>query len=443
MDNVMKNLYLLLGMLVVASFCWSRSVMTNPPLNVRTVDGTTSGYPYQLKVTNSSLTDNGDGTMTLAYSTASANSGIFNQNTLQSGATFYVSSGTATNFNTTTLKFADGTTQTTAASGGSGILNQNTLQDGATFYVSSGTIAGSFKIVDANSATNSYRKQLSVNFTDSGPVSESSSIGKQSVSVTPTYSGNFTGGSGSLELATVYSAPIFTGSVDGDGDGAEVTVYGLQTQPSRPSGSIVNGNDRLTMYGLYANNISNLGTTGLTAKYGVAVGMAGSADETFGVFSSASGGTVAYNFYADGTPLNYFGGNVGIGQLVPTSQLHTTGSVRFANFGAGAATFDANGNISSVSDERLKDIKGKFKVGLKDILKIEPIIYKWNKKSGLEMDHLYAGFSAQNVQKAIPEAVGENGKGILSLQDRALLAALVNSVKELNEKIQKLEKRKP
>jgi hypothetical protein len=50
-----------------------------------------------------------------SYSTAIP---ILNQSTLQSGATFYVSSGTATNLNTTTLKFNDGTTQITAAAGG-------------------------------------------------------------------------------------------------------------------------------------------------------------------------------------------------------------------------------------------------------------------------------------------------------------------------------------
>lgn len=65
---------------------------------------------------------------------------IFLQSTLQSGATFFVSSGTASNLNTTTLKFADGTSQTTASSAGSFINNTSTLQSGATFYVSSGTV---------------------------------------------------------------------------------------------------------------------------------------------------------------------------------------------------------------------------------------------------------------------------------------------------------------
>ena len=43
---------------------------------------------------------------------------IRSQNTLQPGATFYVSSGTVTNLQTTTLKFGDGTTKTTAGGGG-------------------------------------------------------------------------------------------------------------------------------------------------------------------------------------------------------------------------------------------------------------------------------------------------------------------------------------
>ncbi len=40
--------------------------VTNPPLNIRDEDGSPSTYPYQLKVTNGTLTDNGDGTASLA-----------------------------------------------------------------------------------------------------------------------------------------------------------------------------------------------------------------------------------------------------------------------------------------------------------------------------------------------------------------------------------------
>lgn len=140
------------------------------------------------------------------------------------------------------------------------------------------------------------------------------------------------------------------------------------------------------------------------------------------------------NFWRNG----YFKGSVGIG-IDPTSQLHTTGTVRFANFGAGAATFDASGNVSSVSDERYKNIIGKFEEGLAELKLINPIIYKWNAESHLETEHLYAGFSAQNVNKAVKLATGMTPSGHLSLQDRALLAVAVNSIKELASRVEYLE----
>ena len=44
----------------------------------------------------------------------------------------------------------------------------------------------------------------------------------------------------------------------------------------------------------------------------------------------------------------------------------------WSSYGAGALTTDASGNITAVSDERLKDIQGKFNRGLAEILTLEP-----------------------------------------------------------------------
>ncbi len=109
--------------------------------------------------------------------------------------------------------------------------------------------------------------------------------------------------------------------------------------------------------------------------------------------------------------------------------------MRFNGYGAGALTTDASGNITATSDERMKDIQGAYTRGLADILKIKPITYRWKKSSGLETEHDYSGFGAQDVQRAIPEAIGQNPDGSLTLQDRPLIAALVNAIKELNAKV--------
>jgi hypothetical protein len=115
------------------------------------------------------------------------------------------------------------------------------------------------------------------------------------------------------------------------------------------------------------------------------------------------------------------------------------GSTQMPKYGAGAATFDASGNITSVSDVRLKDVQGYYNGGLNELMNVNPIIYKWNEKSGMEMKHDYIGFSAQNIQSALGEnAIGVNREGYLSIQDRAILATLVNAIKEQQKEIEHL-----
>lgn len=145
---------------------------------------------------------------------------------------------------------------------------------------------------------------------------------------------------------------------------------------------------------------------------------------------SESGGQVSI------CPVN---GNVGIGTTTASAQLHTTSSVRFATLGAGAVQSDASGNLSVSSDERLKNIQGTFTPSIAVIRGITPILYKYNKESGLEMENTYAGFSAQNVMQYIPEAIGKDSAGYYTFNDRPVLAALVNCVKELQKEIEELQ----
>jgi hypothetical protein len=137
---------------------------------------------------------------------------------------------------------------------------------------------------------------------------------------------------------------------------------------------------------------------------------------------------------------------MGIGTTTPTASLHATGTIRFSTFGAGTLETDAAGNLSVSSDERLKNIEGDFEQGLDELLGINPIQYTWNEDSGYEMETVYSGFSAQNVEEFIPEAVSEDGRGFLSLSTRPILAAVVNAIQEMwdvvtgnQERIEELE----
>jgi hypothetical protein len=139
------------------------------------------------------------------------------------------------------------------------------------------------------------------------------------------------------------------------------------------------------------------------------------AGESLGIYTT--------NFFMNGVS--------GISQtaLVPTSLATTNGIV---------TTF------TGTSDERLKNTSP-YVGGLDKILNIHPVKYTWNKRglehTGWTEGQEYVGFIAQDVQKSIPEAVTgtEGAEEYLSLDDRPIIAALVNAIKELEARIKVLE----
>lgn len=104
----------------------------------------------------------------------------------------------------------------------------------------------------------------------------------------------------------------------------------------------------------------------------------------------------------------------------------------------GVCTVEADGlgNLNCSSDARLKNIKNDFQRGLKHILEINPKVYQWNELSGLDGSHDNAGFIAQNVEENIPEAVGVDKRGYLTLSLTPIVAALVNATKEQQQEIE-------
>ncbi|KKU30601.1 MAG: hypothetical protein UX45_C0041G0001 [Candidatus Uhrbacteria bacterium GW2011_GWF2_46_218] len=115
-------------------------------------------------------------------------------------------------------------------------------------------------------------------------------------------------------------------------------------------------------------------------------------------------------------------------------------AVQFSGYGAGTATFDASGNITSVSDMNKKNYISDFTGGLESIMGIKPINYMWKPETGLDTVNVYTGFSAQNVKEFIPEAVFGT-EGNYSLSDRPIIAALVNGMKEQQLVIENQTKR--
>lgn len=104
--------------------------------------------------------------------------------------------------------------------------------------------------------------------------------------------------------------------------------------------------------------------------------------------------------------------------------------------------------LTGTSDERLKDAQA-YQDGLSVIEHIQPVKYRWNEKgqkhTGISGDKEFVGFLAQNVQTVLPEAITNTEKSkdgseeYLSFDDRPVVAALVNAVKELSARLKSLE----
>lgn len=119
------------------------------------------------------------------------------------------------------------------------------------------------------------------------------------------------------------------------------------------------------------------------------------------------------------------------------------GGVRMGQFGAGAATFDANGNISSVSDLRHKKNVVPYMAGLAEIRELQPVRYNWTAESKLDTARTYVGFGAQDVRPWLPDAVDEHRKtGDLSFNPHVVIAALVNAVQTLASRLDALDGQK-
>ncbi len=124
-------------------------------------------------------------------------------------------------------------------------------------------------------------------------------------------------------------------------------------------------------------------------------------------------------------------GNVGIGTTAPDQKFSVNGDASKT----GGATWQA------FSDVRLKNIKGNYNSGLKAVMQLQPLRYKFKPDNalGLKSEKEQIGFSAQDLQKVIPEAVSETASGYLMVNSDPILWTMLNAIKEQQKEIQQLK----
>ncbi len=120
------------------------------------------------------------------------------------------------------------------------------------------------------------------------------------------------------------------------------------------------------------------------------------------------------------------------------NMIHIAGALTVTNDGTTPATAPISANqIYFASDKRLKNIKGEYKKGMNEVLKINPVefTYKSDKENTVNI-----GVIAQELKKILPEAVITRDDGYYAVKEAPVFYALLNSVKELNSNYEKIKK---
>jgi Chaperone of endosialidase len=124
-------------------------------------------------------------------------------------------------------------------------------------------------------------------------------------------------------------------------------------------------------------------------------------------------------------------GRVGIGTTAPDQLLSVNGD----------ASKTGSNTWLAFSDERLKNIKGRFNTGLKAVMQLQPIRYEYKPDNalGLKSEGEHIGFGAQALQKIIPEAVTKNSAGYLMVNGDPIMWTMLNAIKEQQKEIADLK----
>jgi hypothetical protein len=140
------------------------------------------------------------------------------------------------------------------------------------------------------------------------------------------------------------------------------------------------------------------------------------------------------------------GTNKGSGTLNIAGAYYANGTVGVTagSFSTITAITTATGittQLTGSSDARLKDVAGPYLPGLEAVKRLHPVRYHWNALAGEGPQHLdrtreFAGLLAQNLEDAIPEAVGwetwSDGSTWKQIDERRVLMAIINAIQELD-----------
>ncbi len=155
--------------------------------------------------------------------------------------------------------------------------------------------------------------------------------------------------------------------------------------------------------------------------------------------ANATNGAV---FYGKGSAYDaYIGNDIGNPVLVVPTGTTQAQLPSLAGTGNRMVYSDASGNLTnSSSDAGLKANIAFLTNGLSEVEMLKPVAFNWRAdlqpKMGSQRE---IGFLAQNVQRAVPEVVGTNSDGTLSVDYPKLVAVLTSAIQNQQKEIDALK----
>ena len=237
--------------------------------------------------------------------------------------------------------------------------------------------------------------------------------------------------------------PYWHAGNDGSGSGLDAdTVDGVQASSFLRS----DANDIKTGTFNLQTNLDMASDSGTAARYvnlprGGGITFYGNAAVNHSITSRNSGGTVTDDLFMQ----SYGGIFLGLDSNANNSssadfKIVTNGnSTARLTFSGENYGLTVSGNVTAYSDKRLKDDIQPIENALEKVGTLSGNTYLRNDLPETDTDRRYAGVIAQEVEVVLPEAVSEAEDGTKTVDYNAVIALLVESIKELKAEVEQLK----
>ena len=250
---------------------------------------------------------------------------------------------------------------------------------------------------------------------------ENTALGYSALASNTSGNYNVAVGSGALQSNTIaeWNTAVGLGAMQKTTTGSDNTAMGASALVEN-----VNGTNNVAFgYQALSKNTSG--------SYNTAIGTQSLANITTGSYNTALGYQACKNIQGNAKYKTCIGANSGPSVIdnESDSEIIYLGSTSLS------AILSFQGSITTYSDARLKNIQGEFTKGLEQIRDIVPkyFVYKADENKQIRL-----GVIAQELQKALPEAVKKSADGYYVVQQEYIKYALLNAVKQLDKLVQGL-----